>query len=568
MFILLFVFGILVQAVPVFAVSAAPVSTVMLEIIEDQIHKRDLTDTDIANLQRADQVLLVDYARAIMLIQDGYFGQGYDKLVEVERALLQDPHPDLEMAVIEKKLQINEVFANQSALLKNGLRLRALGRDHERSDMVAYADIFIANAYYEQSDLASAMDLLKEAGFFGRELKNDGVLSRYYYFLSAIQNDLEAYPLAKQYMELALKYAEEKNSQGLIYIPKNVIKAEIAVLDASLGDYESASASMEALNANVPPNRRAEAAIYLYYQAEMELKAKHYDHAIQAANEGLAIIKTLESPNDSNSLSQVMNPLLAAAYYLDGQYEEAARMYYGINTMIAEDLVLENVEVADALTTFENLQFQEEMDYVEALRAAQNDKINLQQRNLMYLAVMVVLLILCLVFISVGYRIRSKSEKSLFLQSITDHLTQVPNRNRIIELFEETKCNGGVVMLMDVDDFKKINDQFGHVVGDDVLKVIAQTIQSAIRDTDHVGRYGGEEFLVVLNGCDLETGVLIGERIRSSIENLNWQYLGMKTTVSIGLMSTRCDNTDMLLHDVDMLMYKAKKSGKNKIVMQ
>ncbi|MEF2175704.1 MAG: GGDEF domain-containing protein [Candidatus Absconditabacteria bacterium] len=163
----------------------------------------------------------------------------------------------------------------------------------------------------------------------------------------------------------------------------------------------------------------------------------------------------------------------------------------------------------------------------------------------------------------------SEAEKHL------DELTQVCNR----KLFEKEKFDlvgKGYVVFLDIDNFKSINDTYGHQAGDDVLKAVASVIQYTIRDDiDKVYRYGGEEFIIFLNSpvCDVEKACIAAERIRKNIEkvaielNVNNQTVSLQVTVSIGLTAIKTCNVDFHLHVADCAMYDAKKKGKNLTVV-
>lgn len=159
--------------------------------------------------------------------------------------------------------------------------------------------------------------------------------------------------------------------------------------------------------------------------------------------------------------------------------------------------------------------------------------------------------------------------------SIYDSLTQVYNRRyfseRFAEEFERAKSfNFEVSFLMvDIDFFKKINDTYGHLVGDAVLSEVARFIQESIREIDFVGRMGGEEFAVILPETDKTGAIMAAERIRSRIDKEKIRAFdeAVNTTVSIGIASYP-DNTlhqDVLAETADKALYKAKVSGRNKV---
>lgn len=123
------------------------------------------------------------------------------------------------------------------------------------------------------------------------------------------------------------------------------------------------------------------------------------------------------------------------------------------------------------------------------------------------------------------------------------------------------------ILLIDIDHFKKVNDQLGHSVGDRVLKSFAMVIRDGIRETDTAYRYGGEEFLIVLNDTERDQAGLMAERMRKSIENYNFEEVPWTVTISIGIAEVRLgDNDDHLIERADNNLYEAKKTGRNKVV--
>jgi len=126
------------------------------------------------------------------------------------------------------------------------------------------------------------------------------------------------------------------------------------------------------------------------------------------------------------------------------------------------------------------------------------------------------------------------------------------------------------LVLCDLDDFKRINDNFGHPVGDLVLKLTSAVIRGAIRDTDHAGRYGGEELCVLLPDTELATAQDIAERIRSTVEQLdiNQEQGNLNVTVSMGVSahSAECPTLEAMIQRADENLYQAKANGKNQVV--
>jgi diguanylate cyclase len=127
-------------------------------------------------------------------------------------------------------------------------------------------------------------------------------------------------------------------------------------------------------------------------------------------------------------------------------------------------------------------------------------------------------------------------------------------------------------LLLDLDNFKKLNDSYGHQFGDAVLKTVADRIGKTVRETDVVSRYGGEEFAILLPGTDLEGAVVIAEKIRTRIEKQAFPHsnLAVGVTVSIGVAAGRAHNPvkpQDLLAFADNALYRAKDAGRNRVVV-
>jgi len=127
------------------------------------------------------------------------------------------------------------------------------------------------------------------------------------------------------------------------------------------------------------------------------------------------------------------------------------------------------------------------------------------------------------------------------------------------------------LVMCDIDHFKRVNDTYGHQAGDAVLKQFAELLKGAARDIDHVGRYGGEEFVLLLPGTVLDAGVTFAERLRRRVEAHTFTYDGgtLRPTMSAGVAAwphPRVTNTDLLLKAADDALYVAKETGRNRIV--
>ncbi|PYO10718.1 MAG: diguanylate cyclase response regulator [Gemmatimonadetes bacterium] len=161
--------------------------------------------------------------------------------------------------------------------------------------------------------------------------------------------------------------------------------------------------------------------------------------------------------------------------------------------------------------------------------------------------------------------------------SLTDGLTQVENRRSLEERLNEmwlhsVRLHEPIALVMcDIDWFKSVNDNHGHQAGDSVLKEFAQLLKAEAREIDRVGRYGGEEFLLILPGTVLDAAVTFAERLREKVEHHTFTYAGGKLcrTMSCGVAGSphpRVKDQEALLKASDDALYVAKETGRNRVI--
>ncbi len=156
-----------------------------------------------------------------------------------------------------------------------------------------------------------------------------------------------------------------------------------------------------------------------------------------------------------------------------------------------------------------------------------------------------------------------------------DALTGLPNRlaatERLGELFAQMQRHAQhyTVMLLDVDFFKRVNDTYGHAIGDAVLRTVADCLRQALREGDFVGRFGGEEFIVLLPEASLNTAVVVAEKLRQTVAAATTEGCG-SVTISLGVALSHADdvNEDNAVSRADEFLYAAKHAGRNCVVWQ
>src|SRR5690554_990451 len=179
--------------------------------------------------------------------------------------------------------------------------------------------------------------------------------------------------------------------------------------------------------------------------------------------------------------------------------------------------------------------------------------------------------------IATGKRALERANEQLAKLSMTDRLTGLLNRgtweNLVDAEFERYRRYGHATTLImfDIDHFKPVNDTYGHLAGDEVIRHTAQVTRNGVRQSDSAGRYGGEEFGIILPETDAENARVICERIRETIEQstVNTTAGDIQYTVSMGVaqLTDEPENYMQWMQKADEALYKAKESGRNKVAI-
>ena len=167
-----------------------------------------------------------------------------------------------------------------------------------------------------------------------------------------------------------------------------------------------------------------------------------------------------------------------------------------------------------------------------------------------------------------------EKNKLIYEKSIRDALTNLYNRLYLIEhlskiFYRAKRYNEKLsIAITDIDDFKLVNDTYGHLAGDYVLRTIAKMIKTNLRESDIVARYGGEEFIIIFQNTDIEAAYFVMEKIRKMIETKSFEYEGKNfdVTISIGISdiaTSNANSSEELLKYADEALYFAKSTGKN-----
>jgi diguanylate cyclase (GGDEF)-like protein len=159
--------------------------------------------------------------------------------------------------------------------------------------------------------------------------------------------------------------------------------------------------------------------------------------------------------------------------------------------------------------------------------------------------------------------------------AMLDPLTEVANRRALTDAaeteFKRAERYDGIfaLMMVDLDHFKIVNDTYGHQTGDECLKLIAQTLKAHLREVDHVGRFGGEEFMVILPETDIDQALVLGERLRYQVAHLcpriNQQVVNLSISIGISIYNKADTSVQNTWQRSDQALYHAKSAGRNRV---
>ena len=176
-----------------------------------------------------------------------------------------------------------------------------------------------------------------------------------------------------------------------------------------------------------------------------------------------------------------------------------------------------------------------------------------------------------------GGNLESLYHEEIYRLTITDGLTQAANKRHFLEFLEREIARATrhtrplSLVLFDVDHFKSINDEHGHLAGDRVLKGIASTVAGQVRREELLARYGGEEFAIVLPETGVQAAGVFSERVRRCVEDSTFEYDGhaLRATISMGAAGLKdSDSVESLIARADAQLYRAKQDGRNRVATE
>ncbi|MCH4294981.1 diguanylate cyclase [Shewanella sp. 3B26] len=479
--------------------------------------------------------------------------------------------------------------AEEPRLIADARGVRGALLSYQGNFADALEDLITAQHLYENLNLQywARFNLMELATSY-RRFGDPATAIRYYEELEEMYRDLaDEFGVIGVKAEIAMAYETMNDQEQALKMYQEVLQAW-----QERNDYISVATTRVNMSGSLIKLARLKEAKANLELAFPLIKPEHvgfyaYEHLFMAqillaegkANEALPLLEIGEE-----SFQQIQNKRGLAELYLTKSQayvalEEWANAFYALeiqNAIHAElDNQLQSQRTTEMRTRFDTDRIENQnKQLIEFQRLREKEMTILQENKFLQLTI-IVMGIIILSIVSVFAFKQAQRSRLMERLALTDHLTQLANRRHTYHegdaLFRSAKQGQPLsVILFDADHFKKINDHFGHDIGDKVLMAMASCSGSQMRRGDLVGRIGGEEFLALLPNTTLEQAVEIAERLRSNIERTDLskvaEGLGMSISAGVAAFDAEKDkNFSALLNRADHALYRAKHNGRNRV---
>ena len=502
------------------------------------------------------------FLQAHFYIKNYNYGDAYAAL---EQALERVEDPKLKGEILYYLGALDHKFEDRPNLIKTGLALKSLSQEENDVLGAIRSNQMLASGYFATYDFEEGKQYAEEALELSMSIGYDIGVWRYYVFMGNIlvyEDDSEE---ALKYFEKAKAYYEEKRLTSIFENIQATSEKNIAYALKHLKKlYESKKYFDLALNYLDEEDYYLRSRIYLMlgWRIGNDRATAIENLEIAFENQKQVLWKV-----EQDALYYEILEQLGDNYHLDGRYELSSGYFREANKYNDLDETFKALKGAyENLDTYKYEGFQERVKLLEELSSSKDEALKAQKKLFVSIVAATIMAVFLMLIIFVLYRIRKQSKKELYHRSITDELTNTYNRSHILNLLN-TKLEGdNAVLLLNLDNFSSINEKFGYHAGDEILKTVADTLRKSVRGKDVLGRYGGKEFLILLEHATQEECRLVAERIRKNIEQCPYEQEDMIVTASIGVTRMYSTNPYEVLKKASDLVVEAKLSGKNQVI--
>ncbi len=484
------------------------------------------------------------------LIKEYKFGEAYTILKDN----LYNKDKTVDPIKLRKILELEFIATDTSSMLLHALEL--VGYSQNSNDyynqMLGY--YYLGSVYYELYDDNKAIENFEKMLSIAQKHNYPLGKGMYYMFTGLIYNSYEDYALALENFEKAQPYLEEAVFDKYWIFPnfeKNN-KFMIDLITIILSDSKHKDDEFIELG-NSFKNENWSLKYSTMSRCGYELnKINAFREALYMLKEAKKTIELVEFGDMYNKFSGYLDYDLAYSYYSLGEFKNSSELL--LDEAYASNNTKLEVERGELIN-----QKLREIESKELKR--QSDR---KTKVIIAITLLLIFLLIAVIIIVRQYRITEKLSQEVYERSIRDTMTGLFNRTEIINIYEKNINKDISLSIIDIDDFKNINDTYGHSIGDIVIKDIADIIKDVVKDKGYAGRYGGEEFLIILNKSNDFNSKEILEEVRKTIENKKWFFKDSPITVSIGLLNeSKGTSFNNGFKAADELLYLAKRNGKN-----
>lgn len=450
-----------------------------------------------------------------------------------------------------------------------------------KTKKVSSALMYIGNTYYTMGDYKNAIKFYERSMFSMGELADpiDIIVNHHNIALNRLM--LEQWEEAIEIAELAAQKAKEIESEMYFAFLNEILARAKHGLGKTSQAIEIIAVSTDIYRKTNYSQKIIEA---LSFETEFLISLDRWDDAFRATEEALAEL------NESGSETQGTIELYQSRYLVHErrqEYQKALSFYKAMTALKESDYQTKKEQEAQRLM----VQYEVELTQSNARQLSQDNKIKsiiIKKNESMnrFLSIAIFVSLFLVVLLMYVYKRERATKLSMEELAMTDALTGCPNRRNIMQqakalLGKQNKQFSPLgIALIDIDNFKNINDSFGHEVGDTVLKNFTQIVQQNMRDTDVLGRYGGEEFILILPNAETQDVTFVFERIQKALKQhvckIENQEITLPITVSMGASVVQSVSVDgannnlskflsMIINKADKKVYEAKELGKNQL---
>ncbi len=472
-----------------------------------------------------------------------------------------EAEPSDEFECLKTQTYCLDMLSKPEQALPIGLRANQLAEQIGDKYRIGLIQSILGRIHWHIDDYPSAMDYyLNALKLIQTELHPDLEISLIN-GLGMVQYGLENYVESLGYFKACLQKSSEDDLTGQADANNN-IGYVLHMLGRDREAVEYAMAGLALFNRMGAYVGRLHT---LHSLGAIHIALRNYDQAMIFLQEGLELARQ----NKSQLLELTYISEISRIYQVWGKFDEAEKELL---------LALQSAEKINSLTNIALIHerlveiykgkqdYQSALEHFEAFHAAHikifNDKSDRRIKNLEIL--------------NQVENVRKQAELYRELAG-TDSLTSLVNRRHFMEIAEnviqqmKSEKGGLAILMLDIDHFKNVNDQYGHKAGDTVLAAVAANIKNSLRGSDVAGRYGGEEFVILVSGASTDQCMRIAERIRLVVaqQEIQIDRAVVHVTISLGLVYITPDrelSLDDLINYADQAMYLAKQQGRNRVV--